>query len=55
MSCECARQFLENGARRVTKTGALLPHLQALPQYEGKEADEDVGLNAIFAPVPDRN
>ena len=49
-----ACQFLENGARRVTETGALLPHLQALPQYEGEEADEDVGLNAIFALVPDR-
>ena len=44
-----ACEFLENGTRRVTETGALLPHLQALPQHESQEADEDVGLNAIRA------
>ena len=49
-----ACEFLEDGARRVTETGALLPHLQALPHYEGEEAGEDMGLNAILALMPDR-
>jgi hypothetical protein len=31
----------------------LLPHLEALPQHEGDEAHEDVGLDAIIALMPD--
>ena len=46
--------LFEDGARRISQPGAALPHLEALPQHEGKEADEDVGLNAIFALMPDR-
>ena len=38
----------------VAKPGALLPHLQALPQHESEEAHEDVGLDALRALVPDR-
>ena len=49
-----ACQFLEDGPRRIAETGALLPHLQGLPQDEGEEADEDVGLHAILALMPDR-
>ena len=48
-----ACQFLEDGPRRITETGALLPHLQGLPQDEGEEADGDVGVHAILAPMPD--
>lgn len=47
-------QFFEDGPRRITETGALLPHLQVLPQNEGAEADEDLGLHAILALMPDR-
>src|SRR5271166_3757696 len=49
-----ARQFLEDGARRVAETGTALPHLQTLPQHEGEEADEDVSLHAVLALMPDR-
>jgi hypothetical protein len=49
-----ARQLLENGARRVAEAGALLPHLKALPQYEGEKAHHDMSLNAVLALVPDR-
>jgi hypothetical protein len=48
------RQLFENGTRRVSKAGALLPHLQAFPQHEGEEANEDVGLDPILALMPDR-
>ena len=49
-----ARELFEDGARGVSEARAALPHLQALPQYEGEETDEDVRLNAILALVPDR-
>ena len=49
-----AREFFEHGARGVAEARTLLPHLQALPQHEGEKTDEDVGLDAIFALVPDR-
>lgn len=49
-----AREFFEDGARGIPQAGALLPHLEALPQHEGKETDEDMGLHAIFALMPDR-
>ena len=49
-----ARQFFEDGTRRVSEPGALLPHLQTLPHHEGEEAHQDVGLNAILALMPDR-
>src|SRR6476620_290840 len=47
-------KLFEDGTRRVSKTCALLPHLKALPQHEGKKAHKDVSLNAILALVPDR-
>src|SRR5437764_12820726 len=49
-----AGEFFEHGARGVTKTGALLPHLQALPQHESEKAHEDMGLQTIGALMPDR-
>ena len=49
-----AREFFEHGAGGVSETGAALPHLQALPQNEGEEADEDVGLHTLLALMPDR-
>ena len=49
-----AREFFEDGARRVSEAGAALPHLETLPQHEGKETDEDVGQHAILALMPDR-
>src|SRR6266404_8402262 len=49
-----ALDFFQDGARRITETRAALPHLQGLPQNEGKKADEDVSLHAILALVPDR-
>ena len=33
----------------------LLPHLEALPQHEGEEAHEDVGLQTVGSLVPDRS
>jgi Tripartite tricarboxylate transporter family receptor len=52
-SVECAR-VLREWCGVSSETGAALPHLQALPQHEGEEAHEDVGLNAILALMPDR-
>ena len=49
-----ASELLENGARRVSETGTLLPHLEAFPQHESEEANEDVSLNSILALMPDR-
>ena len=49
-----ACKFLENGTRGVAEASTALPHLQALPQHEGQKADENMGLNAILALVPDR-
>ena len=49
-----AREFFEDGARGIAETCAALPHLQALPQHEGKKADKDMSLYAILALVPDR-
>jgi len=49
-----ARQFFKNGPRRVAEACALLPHLEALPEREGEEANEDVGLNPILTLMPDR-
>jgi hypothetical protein len=37
----------------VAQARAPLPLLQRLPQDIGEEADEDVGLHAVFAWVPD--
>jgi hypothetical protein len=64
LSVRCSRQhdvvrlnageFFEDRARRVSEFRPLLPHLEALPQYEGEEAHVDMGLNAIFALMPDR-
>ncbi len=33
---------------------ALLPHLEALPEHESEEANEDVSLDAVLALMPDR-
>ena len=41
-----AGELVEHGAREVAQAGALLPHLEALPQHEGEEADQDVSLHA---------
>ena len=49
-----ARELFEDCARGVSEARTALPHLQALPQHEGEKADEDMGLNAILALVPDR-
>lgn len=48
-----ADEFVEHGARGVAEARALLPHLETLPQHEGEEADQDVGLHAIGALMPD--
>ncbi len=48
-----ACEFFEDRARRVSEAGAALPHLQALPQHEGKKAYDDVGLDAVLALMPD--
>ena len=47
-------ELLEDCSRGISQAGALLPHLEALPQDEGEKAHEDMGLSAIFALVPDR-
>ena len=49
-----ARELFEDRARGVSETGAALPHLEALPQDEGEEANEDVSLDAVLALMPDR-
>ena len=49
-----ARKLFENGVRRISEPGTLLPHLKALPQHEGEKANEDMRLNAILALMPDR-
>src|SRR6202045_2861328 len=49
-----AFEFFQDDARGIAETGAALPHLQALPQHEGKKTDEDMSLYAILALVPDR-
>jgi hypothetical protein len=49
-----AGELFEHGFGRVAEAGALLPHFQAFPQYEGEKADEDVGLDPVGALVPDR-
>ena len=49
-----ARQLFEDRTRRISKAGALLPHLEALPQHEGKKADEDMSLDAVLVLMPDR-
>ena len=45
---------IEDCSRGISQAGALLPHLEALPQDEGEKAHEDMGLSAIFALMPDR-
>ena len=37
-----------------SEAGALLPHLEALPEHESEEANEDVSLDPILALMPDR-
>ena len=48
-----ACEFLEHGARGVTQGAFLLPQLERLPQHEGQEAHQDVGLNTVGALMPD--
>ena len=49
-----ACELFQDGARRVSKPGTALPHLQALPQNKGEKANQDVSLNAVLALMPDR-
>ena len=49
-----ALEFFKDDAWRIAEARAALPHLQALPQHEGKKADEDMSLHAMLALVPDR-
>ncbi len=49
-----ACELFEYRPRRVAKAGALLPHLEALPQHESEKADKDMSLNAFGALVPNR-
>ena len=49
-----ARKLFEDGARRVSEARSLLPHLEAFPEYEGEEANEDVSLDPVLALMPDR-
>lgn len=37
----------------MTEAAAALPELQSFPEHEGESADEDVGLHAIGALMPD--
>ena len=50
-----AGKLFEDGPRRVAEAHALLPHFEALPQHEGEEANEDVGLDSLLALMPDRS
>ena len=50
-----AGKLFEDGPRRVAEARALLPHLEALPEHEGEEANEDVGLDPLLALMPDRS
>ena len=43
-----ARKLFQDGARRIAQARALLPHLQGLPEDEGKETNEYVGLDPIL-------
>ena len=47
-------EFFEDRAWRVAEPGALLPYLEALPQHEGEEAHQDMGLQTVGTLVPDR-
>lgn len=38
-------EFLKDGARRITQTGAALPLFEGLPQNIGEETDENVRQN----------
>ena len=49
-----AFEFFQDAAWGIAETGVALPHLEALPQHEGEKADQDMGLNAILALMPDR-
>lgn len=49
-----ARKLFEDGARRVSKAFAPLPHFEAFPRHEGEKAHEDMSLDAILALVPDQ-
>lgn len=44
-------KLVEHG---VAEVRSPLPHLERLPQHEGEEADQDAGLHAIGALLPDR-
>src|SRR5207244_2031308 len=48
-----AAEFVEDRARALAEAGASLPLLERLPQHVGEKADEDVGLHAVGALVPD--
>src|SRR5208282_2123713 len=46
-------EFIKNGARAVAQSRAALPLLQRLPQDVSEKAHQDVGLNPVFALMPD--
>ena len=48
------RELFEDRTRRISEACSLLPHLEGLPQHEGKKADEDMSLNAVGVLMPDR-
>jgi hypothetical protein len=50
-----AGKLFEDGLRRVSEARALLPHLEALPEHEGEEANEDVSLDPLLALMPNRS
>jgi hypothetical protein len=50
-----ASKLFEDRAWCITETGALLPHLEALPQHKGEKANEDMRLDAMLAVMPDQD
>jgi len=43
-----------SSSRIAPQAGPMLPLLQGFPEHVGEEADEDVCLHAVLAPMPDR-
>jgi hypothetical protein len=44
-----AREFFEHGSGGIAETSTALPHLEAFPQHEGEETDQDMCLHARLA------
>jgi len=47
-----AAEFLKDGARRITQTGAALPLFEGLPQNIGEETNENVSQNTRLSLMP---